>query len=149
MKIRSTYFTFLSLCNLHDAPEEAIKLRRLIKSSNESLEPYLFGKFEFWNFFGLRAKLPRGVCTEKPWSYEEEMMINKRLCLKVSTTPLQQWVFWQCLTFSWTTPIGKHCHHPIAVMEVVDMFGDSAGMLLKTLQSVIFSSSPQSTYTIH
>jgi hypothetical protein len=36
--------TFLSLCNLEAAPEEAMQLRRLIKSSNESLGPYLFGK---------------------------------------------------------------------------------------------------------
>ena len=40
----------LSLCNLEAAPEEAMQLRRLIKSSNESLGPYLFGKIEFWNF---------------------------------------------------------------------------------------------------
>ena len=32
------------------ALEEAMQLRRLIKSSNESLGPYLFGKIEFWNF---------------------------------------------------------------------------------------------------
>ena len=39
------------------------------------------------------------------------------------TTPLRQWGFWQCLLFSWTSLRGKHCRHPIAVMEVVDMFG--------------------------
>ena len=50
LKIRSTSVTFLSLCNLEAAPEEAMQLRRMIKSSNESLGPYLFGKFEFWNF---------------------------------------------------------------------------------------------------
>ena len=50
LKIRSTSVTFLSLCNLEAAPEEAMQLRRLIKSSNESLGPYLFGKIEFWNF---------------------------------------------------------------------------------------------------
>ena len=49
-KIRATRVTFLSLCNLEAAPEEAMQLRRLIKSSNESSSPYLFGKFEFWNF---------------------------------------------------------------------------------------------------
>ena len=32
------------------APEEAMQLRGLIKSSNESLGLYLFGKIEFWNF---------------------------------------------------------------------------------------------------
>ena len=50
LKIRSTSVTFLSLRNLEAAPEEAMQLRRLIKGSNESLGPYLFGKIEFWNF---------------------------------------------------------------------------------------------------
>ena len=50
LKIRLTSVTFLSLRNLEAAPEEAMQLRRLIKSSNESLGPYLFGKFEFWIF---------------------------------------------------------------------------------------------------
>ena len=49
LKIRSTSFTFLNLLNLEAAPEEAMQLRRLIKSSNESLRPYLFGKVEYWN----------------------------------------------------------------------------------------------------
>ena len=43
--------------------------------------------------------------------------------LNVSTNPLRQWGFQQCLSFSWTTLRGKHCHHPIAVMGVVDTFG--------------------------
>ena len=50
LKIGSTFITFLSLSNLEAAPEEAMQLRRLIKGSNESLGPYLFGKIEFWNF---------------------------------------------------------------------------------------------------
>ena len=50
LKIRSTSIKFLSLRNLEAAPEEAMQLRRLIKSSNESLGLYLFGKIEFWNF---------------------------------------------------------------------------------------------------
>ena len=37
LKIRSKSVTFLSLCNLEAAPEEAMQLRKLIKSSNESL----------------------------------------------------------------------------------------------------------------
>ena len=41
----------------------------------------------------------------------------------VSTTPLRQLGFRQCLPFSWTTLRGKHCRHPIAVMGVVDTFG--------------------------
>ena len=50
LKICSTSVTFLSLLNLEAAPDEAMQLRRLIKSSSESLGPYLLGKFEFWNF---------------------------------------------------------------------------------------------------
>ena len=50
LKIRSKSVTFLSLRDLEAAPEEAMQLRRLIKSSNESLGPYLFGRVEFWNF---------------------------------------------------------------------------------------------------
>ena len=50
LKIRSTYVKFLSLRDLEAAPEEAMQLRRLIKSSNERLGPYLFGQIEFLNF---------------------------------------------------------------------------------------------------
>ena len=52
LKISSAFIMFivLSLCNLEAAPEEAMQLRRLIKSSNEILGPYLFGNIEFWNF---------------------------------------------------------------------------------------------------
>ena len=45
LKIRSTSVTFFSLRNVKAAPKEAMQLRRLIKSSNESLGPYLFRKF--------------------------------------------------------------------------------------------------------
>ena len=44
-------------------------------------------------------------------------------CPNVSTTPLRQWGFQQCLSFSWTALRGKHCRHPIAVMGVVNTFG--------------------------
>ena len=44
-KIRATRVTFLSLCDLEAAPEEAMQLRRLIKSSNECLGPLSFGIF--------------------------------------------------------------------------------------------------------
>ena len=37
LKIRATRVTFLSLPNLEAAPEEAMQLMRLIKSSNELL----------------------------------------------------------------------------------------------------------------
>ena len=50
LKICSTSVTFWKLRDLEAAPEEARQLRRLIKSSNESLGPYLLGKIEFWNF---------------------------------------------------------------------------------------------------
>ena len=50
LKIRSTSVTFLRFRNLEAPPEEAMQLRMLIKSSNEILGPYLFGKIEFWNF---------------------------------------------------------------------------------------------------
>jgi hypothetical protein len=50
LKICSSSVIFLSLHNLEAAPEEAMQLRRLIKSSNESLGPNLFGRFKFWNF---------------------------------------------------------------------------------------------------
>ena len=43
-------------------------------------------------------------------------------CLNVSTTPLPQWGFRQCLPFSLTTLRGKHCRHPIAVTGLVDTF---------------------------
>ena len=45
------------------------------------------------------------------------------LCPNVFTTPLCSWGFRQCLPFSWTTLRGKNCQHPIAVMGVVDTFG--------------------------
>ena len=50
LKFRSTSVTLLNLSDLEAAPEETMQLRRLIKSSNESLGPYLFGKIKFWNF---------------------------------------------------------------------------------------------------
>ena len=50
LKFRSTSVTLLSLRDLEAAPEETMQLRRLIKSSNETLGPYRFGKIEFWNF---------------------------------------------------------------------------------------------------
>ena len=66
-----------------------------------------------------------------PMSFHEKISFHKSmniedaltaLCLNVSTTPLRQWGFRQCLPFSWTTLRGKHCRHPIALMGVVDTF---------------------------
>ena len=57
---------------------------------------------------------------------------------KVSTTPLRQLGFQQCLPYSWTTLRGKHCRHPITVlMGVVDTFEDG---LVFHLTGVILSS---------
>ncbi len=56
-------------------------------------------------------------------------------CPNVSTTPLRQWGFRQCLPFSWTTLRGKHCRHPIAVMGVVDTFGLCTYSTCRTLQA--------------
>ena len=53
------------------------------------------------------------------------------LCPNVSTTPLRQWGFQQCLPFSWTTPGGKHCRHPIAVIVVVDTFKPGCSNLVE------------------
>ena len=33
------------------------------------------------------------------------------LCSNLSTTPLRQWDFRQCLPFSWTTLRGTHCRN--------------------------------------
>ena len=50
LRFRSTSVNLLSLRVLEAAPEETMLLRCLIKSSNESLVPYLFWKIEIWNF---------------------------------------------------------------------------------------------------
>ena len=54
--------------------------------------------------------------------FSECIWPNAQNSQNVSTTPLRQWFFWQCLPFSWTTLRGKHCRHPIAVIGVVDTF---------------------------
>ena len=65
LKIRSKLVTFLSFRNLEAAPEEAMQLRRLIKSSNENLGPYLFRKFEFWRAEIYSGPLQSGYNTSK------------------------------------------------------------------------------------
>ena len=59
------------------------------------------------------------------WPFQKvgSFLTEQTLCPNVSTTPLRQWGFQQCLHFSWTTLRGKHCRHPIAIMGVVDTFG--------------------------
>ena len=64
-------------------------------------------------------------------------------CSKVSTTPLRQWGFRQCLPFSWTTLRGKHCRHPIAVIGVVDTFG-----LFLELAIICCASKSDHTFTL-
>ena len=51
------------------------------------------------------------------------MDIQNRHGPNISTTPLRQWGFQQCLPLSWTTLRGKHCWYHTAVMVVVDKFG--------------------------
>ena len=58
------------------------------------------------------------------FNFDKRVVIDfwHHACSNISTTPLRQWGFRQCLPFSWTILGGKHCRHPIAVMEVVDTF---------------------------
>ena len=64
VKIRSTSVTFLSLRDLEAAPEKTMQLRRLIKSSNESLEPYL-GNLSFGIFRAPELRYQGGYNTLK------------------------------------------------------------------------------------
>ena len=64
-----------------------------------------------------------GVQQLSSWSPHPCHVIKEQQGPNVSTTPLRQWGFGQCLPFRWTTLGGKHYWHPIAVMGVVDMFG--------------------------
>ena len=59
--------------------------------------------------------------------------MSVRECPNVSTTPVRQWGFRQCLPFR-----GKHCWHPIAIMGVVDTFGllKEASIRLRFVMSV-------------
>ena len=50
LKIHSKSVTFLSLRNLEAALEEAMQLRTLLKSSNESLGPICLGSLSFGIF---------------------------------------------------------------------------------------------------
>ena len=61
------------------------------------------------------------ICTSQ--YFLDGLPIGSAVGTNVSTTPLRQWGFWQCLPFSCSTLRGKHYRHPIAVMGVVDMFG--------------------------
>ena len=60
LKICSTGVIFLSLHNLEAAPEETMKVRMLIKSSDESLGPYLFGKIGVLEFLRSHSWYTRG-----------------------------------------------------------------------------------------
>ena len=95
LKILSTSITFLSLRDLKAALEEAMQLRRLIKSSNESLVLYLFGKIEFWNFQGPRAEIPGGGGGQ----YLKKLASNR---VKIKGCVLTEYV--QLLWLNWRVP---------------------------------------------
>ena len=57
--------------------------------------------------------------------WQKSIACYNKPCQNVSTTPLRQWGFQQCLPFSWITLGSKHCRHPIVVLGVVDTFGPS------------------------
>ena len=67
------------------------------------------------------------VC-EKLFS-KKRKIVTKTFCAKDSKlehiyNPITAlWVFRKCLPFSWATPRGNICQHPISVMGVVDTFG--------------------------
>ena len=44
--------------------------------------------------------------------------------------------FMQCLSFSWTTLRGEDCRYPIALMGVVDMFGDKVKQFCRPSNSI-------------
>ena len=97
LKIRSISVTFLSLHNLEAAPEKAMQLRRLIKSSNESLGPYLFGKFKFWNFQGPRAEIPGGYSTSKsPGLIGLKRLFRNEFFVESNNATLQHFLDLQC-----------------------------------------------------
>ena len=65
---------------------------------------------------------------------------------KANARTLRQWGFRQCLLFSWTTLRDKHCRNPIAVIGVVDTFGQCGTLvsvpdyklILKNVQMLFF-----------
>ena len=73
---------------------------------------------------------PRYHLEDLNWSTKTNVFYETLQRLNVSTTPLRQWGFRQCLPFSWTRLRGKHCRHPITVMGVVDTFGSGKGFLV-------------------
>ena len=83
--------------------------------------------FHFW----IHSSLCWAQLASPPWVIHKlqkqysiwACMLRKRYRPNISTTPLQQWSFWQCLPFRWTILRGKHCWHPIVVMGVVDHLG--------------------------
>ena len=85
------------------------------------------------------------ICIHLGWSssilqFRQNIIKVQSQSLNVSTTPLRQWGFRQCLPFSWTPLSGKH---PIDVMGVVDTFGH--GYLVLTCSSNITLSLPSYT----
>ena len=86
-----------------------------------------------WDWLSMSMYLTPFIMNTKRW------ILFRRYCSNVSTTPLRHWGFRQCLPFSWTTLRGIHCRHPIAVMEVVDTFGQrSICYIFKQMNLIIF-----------
>ena len=77
---------------------------------------------QFWPISDLAPKHPKELFSSPwyTWSCTGCFKTKVSLCSSLSTTTLRQWCFRQCLPFSWTKLIGKHCLHPIAIMGVVD-----------------------------
>ena len=73
----------------------------------------------FFSGFGSDGSKGKGPCSSVSWNHFHTQLFwinlnfcanSERLlrpCPNVSTTPLRQWGFRQCLPFSWTTLIGK------------------------------------------
>ena len=62
-------------------------------------------------------------------AYDVNMKSKCSLGPNESTTPLRQWSFRQCLSFSWTTLRGKHFRKLHCRNGVVDMFGPKLHLL--------------------
>ena len=87
------------------------------------LNPWVL--FQYVIHFGLFCSRAKKIYHKKKFNTIISILMGMIMGPNVSTTPLRQWGFRQCLPFSWTILRGKHCRHPIVVMGVVDVFGHS------------------------
>ena len=55
-------------------------------------------------------------------------------CPNVSTTPLRQWGFRQCLPFSWTTLRGKHCRQKYFIIHTSGLDNLTTQLLYNPMQ---------------